>query len=197
MKKLKAQFERAALLLLLVFVLVGGSCAVFQGSRTSLLAVAETATATVEPVALKLDEPDELPVVTTLEPAQVDEPQEEEPAPVIDAPLGEAEAAALVSACQTYDIDLALALGLIFVESSFNPDAVSSEGCYGLCQLNPDYFPSGLTPVENIETGMKFLAELLEKYEDIPATLTAYNAGHDTGDRTYANAVLSAAENWR
>lgn len=193
MRKLKHQFERAALLLLLVLIITGGSYAAVAGNGTSSQAVAAPSATPVmmivTPPAIRLED----------KPSQVAEPADTSSSPMacIDAPLGEAEAAALVSACGEYDIDLSLALGLIFVESRFIPDAVSSEGCYGLCQLNPVYFPSDLTPVENIETGMKFLGELLDKYQDVPAALTAYNAGHDTGDRTYANAVLAAAENWR
>lgn len=192
MRKLKHQFERAALLLLLAFTIIGGSYAAVAGNGTSPQAVATPSIPPVVEEAAPVVFPEDKPVDVV---AEADTPP---PTPVvIDAPLGEAEAAALVEACDEYGIDLSLALGLIFVESSFIPDAVSSEGCYGLCQLNPVYFPSDLTPVENIETGMKFLGELLDKYQDVPAALTAYNAGHDTGDRTYANAVLAAAENWR
>lgn len=192
MRKLKNQFERAALLLLAAIILCGGSIAIAAGIGTSpeadALPNAPAVSEVMAPVVILEDKPVEVVEETDAPPS----------VPVaIDAPLGETEAAALVSACEKYGIDLSLALGLIFVESSFIPDAVSSEGCYGLCQLNPAYFPSGLTPAENIETGMKFLGELLDKYQDVPAALTAYNAGHDTGDRTYANAVLAAAENWR
>lgn len=34
-------------------------------------------------------------------------------------------------------------------------------------------------------------------YNTAKAALTAYNAGHDTGKRSYANAVLAVAEKWR
>ena len=47
-------------------------------------------------------------------------------------------------------------------------------------------------------TGMDYLGYQLECYNgDLEAALTAYNAGHDTGARGYARAVLEAAENWR
>ena len=73
---------------------------------------------------------------------------------------------------------------------------MSRAGCYGLLQINPQYFPSGLTPAENIEAGMEYLGSLIDRYGDLGAALTAYNAGSDTGDRTYASAVLEAAEKW-
>lgn len=95
-----------------------------------------------------------------------------------------------------YGIPLCLALGLIEIESGFDTEAISPKGCYGLCQLNPIYHPSGLSPKENIKAGLKFLGELLSRYQDYGAALTAYHAGRDTGSRTYAQKVLDAANLW-
>ena len=111
-------------------------------------------------------------------------------------PLDKPVAEALAESCEEYGVPLSLALGVIEVESGFQADAVSAEGCYGLCQLNPRYFPEGLSPADNVRHGMRFLGELLERHGDTAAALTAYNAGWDTGDRTYAEAVLAAAERW-
>lgn len=93
-------------------------------------------------------------------------------------------------------VDYFTALGLIQVESDFQLDAVNARtGCYGLCQLHPGGFSTGLTPEQNIEAGMEYLGQLLERYDgDVQAALTAYNAGYDTGIRWYARAVLEAAE---
>lgn len=115
-----------------------------------------------------------------------------------DVPMNYELQDVLHSACEANGIPYHVALGLIETESGFDPDAVSSAGCYGLAQLNPRYFPSGLTPAENIATGMEYLAYQLDRYDgDMAAALTAYNAGHDTGARWYAKAVLEAAEKWR
>jgi soluble lytic murein transglycosylase-like protein len=44
---------------------------------------------------------------------------------------------------------------------------------------------------------MDYLGENLEKYDgDMDAALTAYNAGHDTGKRSYAAKVRAAADYW-
>lgn len=102
----------------------------------------------------------------------------------------------LYEACQEADVPLALALGVIQVESCFQPDAVSPEGCYGLMQLNPRFFPDKLSPAENIRAGVSYLGELLNKYGDTGAALTVYNAGYDTGSRAYASVVLREAEWW-
>lgn len=105
---------------------------------------------------------------------------------------------ALREACEAHTVPVSLALGLIQVESSFDPEAVSPGGDYGLCQLNPRYFPSNLTPAENLQAGVGYLGKLLEQYDgDIGAALTAYNAGHDTGSRSYSNLILNAEKRWR
>lgn len=97
--------------------------------------------------------------------------------------------------CERYGIDYCLVLGLIETESGFDPEADNGL-CYGLMQLNRDYFPDKLTPAENIQAGIEYLADQLGRYETVEAALCGYNAGHDTGARDYANAVLAAAERW-
>ena len=102
------------------------------------------------------------------------------------------------AACKDTGIPISVALGLIEVESGFNTAAVNAKsGCYGLCQLHPKYFPTDLTPEENIATGIKHLATLYGNNNgDMAKALTIYNAGHDTGSRTYATKVLNAAAKW-
>ena len=95
-------------------------------------------------------------------------------------------------------VDYLLVLAVIQIESGFDPSAVSYCGSYGLMQLNPRYFPSGLTDAENIQAGTAYLGQLLEQYQgDVPAALRAYNRGYDDGARGYSNAVLAAEESWR
>lgn len=111
-------------------------------------------------------------------------------------PLSVELQAVLREACAEHGVPVELALSVIQVESNFQPEAVSPEGCYGLMQLNPKYFPAGLSPEDNLRAGIGHLGRLLERYGDVAAALTAYNAGYDTGGRTYAGAVLAAAEWW-
>lgn len=115
-----------------------------------------------------------------------------------DVPLSYELQDVLRTASGANGIPYHVGLGLIEVESNFDPEAVSPSGCYSLVQLNPDYFPSGLDSAEAISAGMEFLGQQLERYDgNLEAALTAYNAGHDTGARGYARAVLEAAEKWR
>lgn len=114
-----------------------------------------------------------------------------------EVPLDQACRDALQEACETQSVPVSLALGVIEVESGFDPESVSREGAYGLCQLNPKYFPADLSPAENVWAGVAYLAEQIERYDgDIQAALRAYNKGYDDGDRQYARAVLDASEKW-
>lgn len=92
-----------------------------------------------------------------------------------------------------------LVAGVIFAESSFNPQAVSPAGARGLMQLMPDtwrqinseihatggrsdeacYFD----PAVNIRIGTVYLSRLLERYKgDAVQALAAYNAGPQAVD---------------
>ena len=114
-----------------------------------------------------------------------------------DIPLSYTLQDVLRTACEANGVPYEIGVGLIDVESDFNSKAVSPSGCYGLCQLNPKYFPSGLSDEDNIRTGMAYLGEKLERYDgDLDAALTAYNAGYDTGRRAYAAKVKTAADYW-
>lgn len=113
-----------------------------------------------------------------------------------DIPLDKHLADTLAACCEEYGVPFSLALGLIEVESRFQEGADNGQ-CYGLCQLNRDYFPDELSPAENIQHGMQYLGSLLDRYEgDTAAALRAYNRGYDDGARGYSNAVLEAAERW-
>lgn len=100
-------------------------------------------------------------------------------------------------ACEVNGVPFCVGLGLIETESRFDIYAKSKAGCYGLCQLNPTYFPADLDAHGNIAAGMEYLGELIVKYGgDLPAALRAYNRGYDDGWRGYSNAVLANAAKW-
>ncbi len=113
---------------------------------------------------------------------------------------------ALIKSCAAHGVPLSLALGVIEIESNFQPDAMSSSGCYGFMQLNPRYFPSGLTPAENMECGLEFFGALLERYGDTHMALVCYNCGEQGAYRNYfsvgvytscySRAVTAAMERW-
>ena len=81
------------------------------------------------------------------------------------------------------NIDPALVRALIHAESAFNAKAVSSAGAQGLMQLMPTTAKelgviNALNAKENINGGVKYLAQLLQQFKgDIKLATAAYNAG--------------------
>lgn len=81
-----------------------------------------------------------------------------------------------------YEVDPDLVRAVMRCESGGNPYAVSSAGAIGLMQLMPAT-ARGLgvdpnDPRRNLEGGIKYLAQLADKYDgDYTKTLAAYNAG--------------------
>ena len=112
-----------------------------------------------------------------------------------DVPMLPEHQEALYRLCAEIGVDADLALGLIEAESTFDPYAVSETGCYGYCQLSR-YFPSGLSPEDNMRAGIGWLGDLIEQYGDVEKALTIYHLGSDDGTRIYANVVLGYARAW-
>ena len=93
---------------------------------------------------------------------------------------------------QKYDIDPALIMAVIEIESKFKRKAVSKAGAIGLMQIMPKtaksisrelnikkYNKNSLyNPEINIKIGTYYLKKLLQEFNnDIDLTLAAYNAG--------------------
>jgi soluble lytic murein transglycosylase-like protein len=142
--------------------------------------------ALIYPVPVDGNEPEER-FETVLEEVLDDPYDESVPAVNIDVPSSVAERLAmwepdLQELSGEYGVDPDLARAVMRLESGGNPNAVSSAGAIGLMQLMPAT-ARGLgvdpkNPRRNLEGGIKYLAQLADKYDgDYVKTLAAYNAG--------------------
>jgi soluble lytic murein transglycosylase len=98
---------------------------------------------------------------------------------------------------RNYGLDPALLAAVIYQESKFKADAVSSSGAIGLMQLLPETargiaLRTGGTrfrvedlydPDLNVRYGCWYLRHLLQRYRDEGTALAAYNAGQTNVDR--------------
>ena len=103
----------------------------------------------------------------------------------------------VVGHAENYDLEPHLLAAVIYQESKFKADAVSSSGAVGLMQLLPATAQgiadrtggSGwherdlVNPELNVRYGSWYLRHLLDKYKDEELALAAYNAGQANVDR--------------
>lgn len=88
----------------------------------------------------------------------------------------------IATASQKYGVDPNLIRAVMRAESNFDPKAGSSAGAQGLMQLMPDTARGlGVTdlsdPAQNVDAGVKYLKEQLQKFGRVDLALAAYNAG--------------------
>ncbi len=102
----------------------------------------------------------------------------------------------IASHAENYEIDGALLAALIYRESKFDSEAVSSSGAIGLMQLLPttadgiaqftgggEFVRDDLYDAEiNVRYGSFYLRRLLMKYQGLELALAAYNAGQANVD---------------
>lgn len=101
-----------------------------------------------------------------------------------------------------YGISPKLLKAIAKVESGEQPSMVGDDGeSVGLFQIQPKWHAqrlkkgeSLLDPDVNARIACEILKELMDKYGTLDEVLTAYNCGHDTGSREYANRVYEEME---
>lgn len=98
----------------------------------------------------------------------------------------------------TYNIPLELLVGIITVESRFNPRAVSSHGAKGITQVMPQYHKSKIKgrdifdPRVGIEVGSLIFRDCLNKYhQNYNRALSCYSGSSGQQAIKYQQKVLA------
>ena len=107
---------------------------------------------------------------------------------IYDVPLKAELQVRIIDICHEYEIDPAVVLAMMDVESDYDIYAMGDSGnAFGLLQVQPRWHYERIarlgcadlfSPENNVTVAVDYLAELLEKYDgDMEMALTAYNRG--------------------
>jgi len=93
--------------------------------------------------------------------------------------------------CDQYHVGYAFFLAMCESESSFNPEALGDSGAsQGLMQINrcnwERYDLDASMVFDNVEIGIRMMAELIEKYQEFDAVVMAYKGGESFADEWIA-----------
>lgn len=88
----------------------------------------------------------------------------------------------IAEAARKHGVDADLIHAVVRAESGYNPTSRSSAGAMGLMQLMPGTARSlgvrdAFDPAQNIDGGVRYLRQQLDKFGEVDLALAAYNAG--------------------
>ena len=102
----------------------------------------------------------------------------------------------IATAAAKYGVDPSLAINIGVQESGLNQNAVSPAGAIGVMQLMPATAAGlGVDPAilaQNIDGGVRYIAQLIAEFGDITEAVAAYN----WGPGNVQNAVANYGDNW-
>lgn len=181
MERQKRSGRSAGLLVALLFLcfILGTAFGAFAATVHTAPRPDTEAVAATEPTESTETVPTEAPTETTAPEATVT---------LYDVPLSEELQLHIIQTAEAYAIDPAVAIAVIWKESTYKAGAVGDSGnSLGLMQIQPRWHearmdrlgcPDLLDPFQNVTVGVDILAGLIDKYDgNISMALMAYNAG--------------------
>lgn len=151
------------------------------------------------------DEPEE-PAETTYDPMSDPDYLEQwanaEGFELYNVPLSAAKQSYAIEMAKEFGIPVELIFGVMYVETRYNENAVSSNGKYiGIMQIAQSNFKSlksrfGITDlqdyIQNVKSGAYFLSYFYKKYNgDIDKTLMCYHCGEGGAQSVWANGTYT------
>ena len=103
----------------------------------------------------------------------------------------------IIKYAKEYNLDPNMVASIITIESTWDPNALSSANCQGLMQVNPRFNKGNLYDVEtNIRLGCKIYRECLDACDgNVAHALVSYNMGitgaKNTYTSSYSNKVIA------
>lgn len=126
-----------------------------------------------------------------------------------DIPLSHSLQQYITEICKDRNVPVSLIVAMIQYESSFNPEAISDTGDYGLMQINTInqetvenkyHCTDMLNSYQNVYCGINLIGDYIQKYNSYSKALMAYNLGEsgasvlwDSGiyNSSYSTAILT------
>lgn len=122
---------------------------------------------------------------------------------IYDIPLTETMQQYTREVAQKYNVPFSLVLGVMKVESNFNPNVKSHTNDYGLMQINACNISwlretlganNILDPEYNIECGTLMLGDLYKRYNgDLNKVLMAYNIGENGAKSLWKQGIFETS----
>lgn len=108
-----------------------------------------------------------------------------------DIPLDAEQQIFVSNQCEKYNISPELIYSLMFHESTYKADALNGN-CKGIMQINTSVhkIENPFDFYENVETGIKYLSELFEKYEEVDLVLAKWH-GESKAQENYEKGEIS------
>ncbi len=165
-------------------------------------------TAPTEPTEESTTTPTEtIPEPTETEPIEApsetpSEPETEPARKYYDVPLSEDLQDHIFAECEKYNVDPALVIAMIRMESNYNANSVGDNGdSLGLMQIQPKWHqatanhlncPDLMDPYQNVTVGIYIISGHLSVGKGDAYALMAYNGGGEYAKKNYNNGIVSS-----